>query len=757
MDNDDLEQKLLTLLRSPDYIPLPLPEISEQLKLNKKESKRLRRILLGLLDEGTVAKVKQQRYCFSRDADLISGKISFRNNGSAYLKAENMDIEVSILSEETGLALHGDYVLARINRDRPRVRFKKGGRREVIDDDRTYGHVVRILRREQNHIVGTLLRARNVFHVVPDDPRITRNILVPDPSRSSLSPRPRPNDKVIVKLTHWEQRHLNPEGEITEVLGRTHTPSAEFKAILHKFKLDTEFPDRVMKEVANIPNSVTNKDIGNRVDCRKLFTFTIDPDDAKDFDDAISIETLDNNATRIGIHIADVAYYVRPGTVLDREARRRGNSTYLVGRVIPMLPHELSNGICSLVENQDRLTKSVFINVSPNGKILSHEFANTVIRSNKRLTYRQAYAFMTENNYDKIRSLPMPPSHQTGSIGRPLADLSNKEMKQLMDGIRKLWGVAERVRKNRIKGGSLDFDMPEVKIFVNRQGFADRIEKIFNDESHQLIEEYMLIANEAVCRSLFEAAIPVISRVHDKPDEDRLNELRDQLLSYGVQVGDLTNRKEVNRMLERIKQHPQGYTLKISFLRSLRAACYRVEDHGHYGLNKTFYTHFTSPIRRYSDLSTHRIFDSWLQKQRAPSAPRRKVAQYTESALSTLASHLTETERNSTEAERESVKIKLLEFFEREAKKKERTIFKAIITDVRNHGMFIELSDSMAFGLIRMSSMQDDIYNLSVDRTKIVGRRRRREYEIGQEVKVTVERVDRFKRHIDFRLSNMTE
>lgn len=754
-----VENRLLSTLRQPDYVPASIAELAQVLELNKKEIKRLRNAVHTLLKEGTIAQVKGDKYCIARDADLISGIIRFRQSGSAVVIPDNPadapeGRSLFIRGERTGVALHGDHVLVRLSNQKPKTVFKRGRKVTISpEDDRVYARVMRILERANTTVVGTLQQSRMFFHVVPDDPRISRNILVPDPARFKGRPRPRIGDKVVVKLLEWTQPHMNPEGEILEILGKTHTPDAEFKALLHKHNLELGFPDDVMREVKTLSTTVSEQDCVGRLDCRGLFTITIDPDDAKDFDDALSIETLERGEVRVGVHIADVSYYVKPGTALDREASRRGNSSYLVGCVIPMLPHELSNGICSLVENEDRLTKAVFFTFTANGRLKETQFANTVIRSNKRLTYRQAYAFMTLDSLKEIAETPLPASHQTGSTGRALKELSRREMQAIRNGVRTLWNIASRIRQNRFKQGSLEFDMPEVKIYVDEQGFADRIERIQNDESHQLIEEFMLMANDCVAETLDKAQMPYISRVHDKPDEEKLNELREYLVSVGIQCGDLTNRKEVIRVLGKFKDHPEGYSLNVQFLRSLKRACYRAERDGHYGLYKTFYAHFTSPIRRYADLIIHRVYDAYLQKDVNPTAPTRLGIRYTKAKLESLSAHISITEQNSTEAERESVKIKLLEYFEREAQRPEKREFDAVITDVKNSGIFVELTESLAYGLIPMSTLKDDFYQVSVDKRAIVGRRMQRRFALGQTIQVTIDKVDRFRRMIDFRLA----
>jgi ribonuclease R len=458
----------------------------------------------------------------------------------------------------------------------------------------------------------------------------------------------------------------------------------------------------------------------------------------------------------VGVHIADVSAYVKPGTPLDVEAQERGNSTYLVGTVIPMLPHALSNGLCSLVEAQDRLTKTCFITFTDQADIVAVDFANTVIRSNKRLTYKQAFAFMTEDDLDTVRKTPLPPKHQTGSTGRSLDEVSDKEMVLLQTHIRKSWDIAAKLRQRRFKKGSLDLDMTSVKIYVDQEGYSDRIEKEINDESHQLIEEFMLSANEQVARATKRANFPSIYRVHDEPEDEKLQELRETMLSFGVQCGNLGKPREMSMLLKKLKDHPQGYTLKVHVLRSLKQAQYRASADGHYGLSKPDYTHFTSPIRRYSDLIVHRILDGYMHKTGVDSAPAEPDIRYAQGKLESLGDHLSVSERNSVDAERDSVKTKLLEFYERELEKPEKQSFKAIITDVKNHGLFIELTDSLAFGMVHISTLDDDFYHPSNDGTSLIGRRKQKTYSLGQYIMVQVERVDRFKRQIDFRATATT-
>jgi ribonuclease R len=777
----NFRDRILTLLRAPDYHPASELELARRLELNKKQRAMLahevRRLLAGGLakrgksghlelrgagGKPSTTAAEPTRPVFTPThrpitptepvanrlaTDEIIGRIQFRAGGSAFVVLEGADggpgdprePSLQVFPEETNTALPGDRVAVRIFHGR---RGKRPGEK--------IGQVTRVLERGRGTIVGHLQRSGRSWNVMADDPRFPVAIHVSDPAKGTLKPVPQSGDKVVVTLDQWRSRYDSLTGEITARLGRTHEPRAELLGLYEKYNLATEFPAEVEREAGDLPDKVNPSDRANRLDYREVPTFTIDPDDAKDFDDALSYETLEGGETRVGIHIADVSSYVRPGSALDREAQRRGNSTYLVGTVIPMLPEKLSNGLCSLVEGQDRLTKAVFLTFNKNGALKHTAFANTVIRSRKRLTYKQAYALLNEHDLDKIRALPLPAKHQTGSTGRALGSLTNIELVDLQSWIRALWRIALRLRRERMAHGSLDLDMPETKVFVDAEGYADRLEKIVNDESHQLIEEFMLAANESVAHITRLQRLPSLYRVHDEPDPEKLAELRQLLGTFQILTGDLTRREEIVKLLATLSTHAQGYTLRTQLLRSLRKACYRATPDGHYGLAKKDYTHFTSPIRRYSDLVVHRVFDSYLVKHAGYPASAVHHPGYNLSRMEALGEHLSLTEINSTEAERESVKIKLLEFFERELAKKPRTPFAAVITDVRQHGFFIELIESMTFGFVSAATLSDDHYTLNNAGTMLVGRRHKRRFELNGRLKVVVSRVDRFKRLLDF-------
>jgi ribonuclease R len=750
------EEVLLKFLARPGYKPMRLEAIVQALGGTREDLRRLSKTIPRLIKAGAVVTVKGHLLALpgpghggarKPEAELLEGTILFRPSGSARVVFDAVPgspprEQLHVSADDTHVALHGDRVLVKLN----------SGRRERGGEDWGTGTVVRVVKRALSQLTGTLGNNRLQWFVVPDDPRISREIIVRDPARAGLTPAPKPGDKVVVRLDAWERRNLSPTGTLTEVLGVTHTPMAEYLAILRRYGLNPEFPPAVAAAAASFGKTVTKGDCAGREDFRQVPTITIDPDDAKDFDDALSVERLPDGNVRVGIHIADVSHYVKPGSPLDVEARERGNSTYLVGTVIPMLPHALSSGLCSLVEAEDRLVKTVLCEFTPDARLVRTEFANSVIRSVKRLTYKQAYAFLRHLTKDQIRALPAPPPHQTGSPGRPLAELTDAELDLVQGMVDDLWNIAKVLRAERFRAGSLDLEMKEIKIYCDKDGWADRTEVVQHDESHQLIEEFMLLANESVATALDKGSVPHVNRVHDDPDPEKLAALREELAGNGVKVGDLTHRSEMVKLLAGLKDREDGYTIRIQLLRSLKQACYRPSADGHFGLAKRHYSHFTSPIRRYSDLLEHRIFDAYIAKHGVRSAPKDPPRSPGLGELTRSCEHISITERNSAEAERDSVKIKLLELFEREAARPDKRPFEATVTEVKPHGLMVELNASQAYGLVHMSTLTDDYYRLNDRGTMLVGSRTGRKFMPGGVIQVTVDRVDRFKRQVDFRL-----
>ena len=712
-----IREQILGLLRRKGYRPLDKTDIARELGLKGKERVVVRQNLRELEREGQIVRIRKNRYVLPAEADLITGKLSIHPVGYGFLTPETQgQPDVFIAAENIGTAMHGDRVVARMSRNAPYGLIK--GRRE--------GRVIRILERAHDTIVGTLQRSRNFYYVVPDDPRFVHDIYVRPASQKLTDRRPQTattvGDKVVVRLHAWESRHVNPEGEIIEVLGPATAPGIDMLSIIRKFHLPAEFPKDVLDQAGRIPEKVDARQLEGREDLRKEFIVTIDPDDARDFDDAIQVEKT-NSGWRLGVHIADVAAYVEPGSALDREARRRGNSIYLPDRVIPMLPERLSNGVCSLKPRVDRLTRSVFIHFDRHGVAKSARFERSVIRSAHRLTYKQAYAILKSPARD------------------PLGERLNLA-----------WELAALLRRKRFEHGALDLDFPEVKVWVDKQGKPIRLERVENDESHQLIEEFMLAANEAVAHELKKRAIPTIYRVHENPNPEKLAEYREFALSFDYRVGDLTRRAELQRLLAAFRGKPEEQALKVALLKSLKRARYDTQPVGHYGLAKANYLHFTSPIRRYADLVVHRSLGRDAALRRPVGAARRPYHPDV-GEMASIAEHISATERNAADAEIDAAQMKKLEFFQRQLDERNPQIFRAAIVDVRNYGLMVELPEALITGLIHVSSLTDDFYLFEPARRQLIGRRSRKRFKIGDEVSVFVARVDAFKRQIDFAIA----
>jgi ribonuclease R len=714
----NIREQILGLLTRKDYRPLNKIDIARKLGLTGPERVALRKSLRELERAGQIARIRKNRYVLPAEADLVTGKLSIHQAGYGFLTSEMPgQPDVFIAAENTGTAMHGDRVVTRISRDEPYGRIK--GRRE--------GRVIRILERAHDTIVGTLQRSRNFYYVVPDDPRIVHDVYVGQVSNLPLATSkvaPQVGDKVVVRLEAWESRHVNPEGEIIEVLGPASAPGIDMLSIIRKYHLPTEFPRDVLDQPKGIPETIDARQFEGREDLRGEFIVTIDPDDARDFDDAIHVERI-ASGWRLGVHIADVAAYVEPDSPLDREARRRGNSVYLPDRVIPMLPERLSNGVCSLNPGVDRLTHSVFIHFDKHGNVKSARFARSVIRSAHRLTYKQAYSFLTS-----------PPRDQLG------------------ERLHLAWELAALLRRKRFEHGALDLDFPEVKVWVDKEGHPLKLERVENDKSHQLIEEFMLAANETVARELKKRAIPTIYRIHENPDPEKLAEYREFVLGFDYRVGDLTHRADLQRLLASLRGKPEEQALKVALLKSLKRARYSPQPLGHYGLAKANYLHFTSPIRRYADLVVHRALG------RDPAGARRRPARSASAPyhpdmaeIASIAEHISATERNAADAEIDAAQMKKLEFFQRQLDQRNPQIFRAAIVDVRNYGLMVELPDALITGLVHVSSLTDDFYLFEPARRQLIGRRSRKRYSVGDELSVFVSRVDVFKRQVDFAIA----
>jgi ribonuclease R len=696
-----MEEKIINLLGRHDYVPMNVPELLRRLRMAPRQQQELQTVLRQLENSGQIARTKGNRYIKSRDADLVPGRIRMNRQGKGFLQPDDPELpEIIIPESATSTAMNEDRVLVRRDVKAKGLR-ERGGRENT-------GTVIRVLERRRTQIVGTLQRTKQFLYIIPDDPRMPKDIYVPEPR--DVGRPANLGDKVVVELKEWQSRHTNPEGEIIEILGPPDAEGVDMLSVLRQYDLPLHFPREVLEQARSFGQVIHPSEIEGRVDCRSHLVVTIDPDDAKDFDDAICLKCEGRDQWRLWVHIADVSHYVRPGGVLDEEARKRGNSTYLVDRVIPMLPEALSNELCSLKPNVDRLTKCVEFLITSDGRVLESKTYSAVIHSKRRFSYQEVFAILQRKADGNIETM----LHQANEL-------------------------AQRIRRRRFQAGSLDLDFPERKIRLDEKGRVVRIEKVVNDVSHQLIEEFMLLANEAVAARLMSRHLPAIYRVHEEPNNERLEDFRQDVLSYHIPCGDLRHRSEVQKLLKQLNTLPIGAALKIGFLKSLMRARYAAEPLGHYGLAKAKYTHFTSPIRRYADLVVHRAL---FQKEK-----------FSKRALFDIADHISATERNSADAERDGKDVKLFAYLQAQLDSGHPLPYPALIIDVRNFGFFVDVPDLAMSGMIRLSTLEDDFYVHDPVANHLVGRRTRRIIRLGDNVVVQIARIDRFKKQVDFALA----
>jgi len=696
-----MNDSILRLLSRSDYQPSDTSALARRLHLAPRQLPELQEALDRLESLGRIARIKGRRYVLPRAADLVPGRIRMTRQGRGFMMPDDPGLpEIAIPENACGTALHEDRVLVR--RDVPPASARQDTGAAAT------GVVIRVLERRRTRIVGTLQRSARFLYVVPDDPRIRHDLYVPEPR--DVGRPARVGDKVVVELGEWTSPTANPEGEIVEVLGPPNAEGVDMLSVIRQYDLPLSFPAEVLTEARAYGDVVTPAELSGRTDCRKHLVITIDPDDARDFDDAISLESHPDGTATLRVHIADVSHYVRPGTKLDAEARRRGNSTYLVDRVIPMLPEALSNELCSLKPHVDRLTKCVEFRLDRSGHPLASRFYPAVIHSRRRFTYREALEVLNRRPTDPVETM-LHQAHQ----------------------------LAQKLRRRRFQDGALDLEFPEMKIRLDGAGRVERIERMENDVSHQLIEEFMLLANEAAAARLLRLGRPGIHRVHEAPDPRRLAEYREEVLSHRIPCGPLVRRKEIQKLLHHLGTVELGPALKIGFLKSLMRARYAVESLGHFGLAKEHYTHFTSPIRRYADLVVHRALFGKSGAQ--------------DPDLKATAEHLSITERNSADAERDSRDVKLFAYLEAQLASATPGRYSALVTDVRNFGFFVEVAELAMSGLVPLSQLTDDFYQFDTQRVQVVGRRTRRVFRLGSRIEVQVARVDRAGKRVDFRLA----
>jgi ribonuclease R len=741
-ESGGMRERLLAHLRDPKFEPQNKSELARDLEIDSTDRKVLREIIRDLKAEGLVMRLKKGRYQL-REAtgDVLTGTIRRQRNGNMFFLPDGHDAENKGTLRQLGMepesrvyipekyahtSLHGDRVAVRVFESGipkwwKHVKRKRALIREMAESEerKLEGRVLKILKRRNQRIVGTFYRQGKFAYVKPDDRLLPETIDIPGNDHTET----KHGSKVIVAVEEWQSRRENPRGRIVRSLGTADAPGVDILAIIHRYQLPLEFPPEVIEEADGIDEAISAGEIEKREDWRGRLVITIDPFDARDFDDAIAVRRLAEGSWELAVHIADVSHYVPAGGALDREAVDRGNSVYLVDRVLPMLPEKLSNGICSLKPDVDRLTRAAIMKFDEKGNLTAARFASAVIRSKCRLTYEAAYARMKEKapgDDDKVTLL-----------------------------LQEAWLLASTLREKRFKEGALDLDFPEVRPVLDGKGNPLRLVRIEYDESHQLIEEFMLAANEAVAEKTRHEGVPALYRVHEEPDPEKLSEFRALVHSLDIDVGDLSVTQELRKLMRTIHGKPEEYSVKLGLLKSLKRAAYNADPLGHYGLAKANYTHFTSPIRRYADLVTHRVLWNLLH----PEEPDERMSTPKYAGMQEIAEHVSTTERTAADAELETRRLKELEYLASLVASGEETTFAGLILEVRKMGLFIELTDYFIRGLIKPEDLRPcDYYYFEPAQQRFRGERTREVYKTGDRVTVAVDLVDLDRKLVDFRV-----
>ncbi|MDR4505672.1 MAG: ribonuclease R [Candidatus Scalindua sp.] len=709
----DVEKKVTKLINSRKYKPMSASELAEQCNIEDSEYRQFCTQLHDLELKGIIVQVKKKLYANPKRANLMVGKLECNRKGFGFVVPLQKETSSDIYVNEADMsnAMHGDIVVVRL--PSPTMKGRKKRNKES-------GKIVNILHHANETVIGTFKRSDYLSYVAPDNHAICRDIYVSHEQAKDI----KNNDKVVVKINQWPNRHLNAEGSIIEVLGQSDDPAVDTRSIIYQFQLPFIFSKEVHAETKSLPLSIGQDDLSNRIDLRNEFIITIDPDDAKDFDDAISLNRDDSGNWLLGVHITDVSYYVRYDTELDREARKRGTSVYFPGTVIPMLPEILSNGICSLKEGEDRLTKSVLCTYSPDGILLRSEIKHSIINVKKRLTYDNATKIILEKSGGNLKTIKS--DHLTHSLSI-------------------MCTFAKILYEKRLRGGALELNLPEITIKTGKSGIIDSIEKVTRDISHIIIEEFMIAANQIVAKFMHANNLPSLYRIHAEPDEDKMDDFAEFIfLCLGKRVNPFDNRV-LQTFLNEISTHPESYTINMMLLKSLNKAVYSAAQAPHYALAVDHYTHFTSPIRRYPDLIIHRLLDMYLSGELKSS----KVKGQWEEIISGWADHCSFTEKRSEEAEREIIKLKLLRYLEEHMDK----VMQGVITGIQEYGLFVQLDDLLLDGLIHIRTLTDDFYKLDKKRVSLIGTRRGRIFRFGDIVTVKITKIDLLKREVDFMLA----
>ncbi len=700
---EDRKDRILAFMKEESYRPLLIGELSVVLDVPKSDREELLRILNELEEEGKIFRTHKDRYGIPERMSLMTGRIQGNERGFGFLIPDDDDQkDVFIPANSLNGAMHNDRVIVKMNRD-------------SSENKRSEGEVIKIIKRANETIVGTFESSRYFGFVVPDNQKLPGDIFIPKDEFNGAQQ----GQKVVARIVKWPDKRRNAEGVIEEVIGDKDEVGVDIVSIIKAHNFSETFPEEVLNEAEFMPEAVTEKMLKERRDLRALRMVTIDGEDAKDLDDAVSIERLPGSKYRLGVHIADVSHYVTENSQLDREAYKRGTSVYLVDRVLPMLPKQLSNGICSLNPKVDRLAFSVIMEVDSAGRVYDHEVFESVIRTSERMTYTDVYKILEENDAELI-----------------------KKYDYLVDDFKSMKELAMILRKKRFDRGAVDFDFEEAKIMLDEKGKPVEIKRYEITIANKIIEEFMLLCNETVAEHFFWANSPFVYRVHEDPDIEKVEAFNEFVhnLGYHIKGVNKIHPRAFQDLLEKVKGTKHERIISTVMLRSMQKARYLHQNLGHFGLAAKYYSHFTSPIRRYPDLMIHRIM-----KEQLKGKMNEKREAHFNKILPEVSKQCSERERASEEAERETEDLKKVEYM----KQHEGEIFEGIISNIMSFGMFVEL-DNTVEGLIRLSSMDDDYYIYDEKQYMLLGERTRKIYRIGDSIRVILARADIQSRQIDF-------
>ena len=734
---DKRKKVICDLVADELYVPMKEKELAVFLQVPKAEKDEFKRILEELLAEGKLSLTTKGKYMKSNGKVLVGTFIS-NAKGFGFVEVEGREEDYYIPEDKVNGAFHKDTVQIAL------LGAKNGKRQEA--------QVVKIISRGMTQIVGTYEKSKNFGFVVPDNGKVSQDIFVPkERSKGAVS-----GHKVVVEITDYGSARRSPEGKVVEILGHINDPGVDIMAIVRGYELPMEFGEKVLNQAERVSKDVSEADMEGRKDLRNLCMVTIDGEDAKDLDDAVSIVRLDEGY-RLGVHIADVSHYVTEGSPLDEEAKKRGTSVYLTDRVVPMLPHRLSNGICSLNQGEDRLALSCIMEIDKEGNVTGNQIAETLIRVDRRMTYTAVNAILeaSKKNAGQTENDSMERTHELEHIMESGLDEYERsdadeeilqEYAEFVDMFLLMKEAADILRKKRRKRGSIDFDLPESKIILDEKGQPIDIHPYVRNQATDIIEDFMLIANETVAEDYFWQELPFVYRTHEKPDPDKVKELAALLRPLGAKLkvnqGEL-HPKELQKLLASIADSPEETFISRMALRSMKQARYGTECIGHFGLAAKYYCHFTSPIRRYPDLQIHRIIKENLNGR----LDENRVSHY-DKILQEVAAQSSKTERRAVDAERTVNRMKMAQYMRHFIGE----VYEGMISGVTKWGMYVELPNTVE-GLVHVNSMEGDYYQLDEVRHELVGESSGRTFRIGQPVRILVAGVDLTASTIDFVLT----